>query len=45
VVKIQVVFWVVMLCNVVVGYQHFRGSCCLHLHLVSYLNTTQRHNP
>jgi hypothetical protein len=31
-VKIQVeVFWVVMSCGVVVGYQHFRGPCCLHL--------------
>jgi len=27
------IFWVVMPCNVVVGwYQHFRGMCCLHLH-------------
>jgi hypothetical protein len=25
-------FWVVMLCGVVVGYQCFRGPCCLHLH-------------
>jgi len=24
-------FWVMMPCSVVVGYQHFRGSCCLHL--------------
>jgi hypothetical protein len=32
VVKIQVeVFWVMMLRGVMVGYQHFRGSCCLHL--------------
>jgi len=33
VVKIQVeVFWVVTACSVVVGYQHFRGLCSLHLH-------------
>jgi hypothetical protein len=25
------VFWFVTLCNVVVGYQCFRGSCHLHL--------------
>jgi hypothetical protein len=32
-VKIQVeVFWVTTLCSVVVGYQRFRGPCCLHLH-------------
>jgi hypothetical protein len=31
VVNIQVVFWVVMSCSVVVGYQHFVASCCLHL--------------
>jgi len=31
-VKMQVkVFWVVMMCNVAVGYQHFRVPCCLHL--------------
>jgi hypothetical protein len=24
-------FWVMMLCSVVVGYQCFRGPCCLHL--------------
>jgi hypothetical protein len=31
-VKTQVkVFWVVMLCSVAVGYQCFRGPCCLHL--------------
>jgi hypothetical protein len=26
------VFWVVMVCSVVLGYHCFRGSCCLHLH-------------
>jgi len=32
VVMLQVkVFWVVMPCNVLVGYQRFRGPCCLHL--------------
>jgi hypothetical protein len=31
-VKNQVeVFWVVTACSVPVGYQHFRGPCCLHL--------------
>jgi hypothetical protein len=32
VMKIQdVVFWVVMPCSDVVGYQCFGGPCCLHL--------------
>jgi hypothetical protein len=32
VVKIHVkVFWVMTPCSDVVGYQHFRGPCCLHL--------------
>jgi len=31
VVKIQVVFRVVMSCSVVIVYQHFRGTYCLHL--------------
>jgi hypothetical protein len=31
VVKIQVKFFcVVIICSVVVGYQHFRGPCCIH---------------
>jgi len=37
------VFWVVKTCSFMVG-----GPCCLHLQgeaLVSYLNTTQHHNP
>jgi hypothetical protein len=25
------VFWVLILCRDVVGYQHFGGPCCLHL--------------
>jgi hypothetical protein len=25
------VFWVVIPCSVMVGYQRFRGPCCLHL--------------
>jgi len=33
-VKIQVkVSCVVMVCSVVVGYQHSGGPCCLHLHI------------
>jgi len=50
------VFWVVTKCNIVVGYQRFRGPWCLHIHpedcedessetLISYHNTTLRHNP
>jgi hypothetical protein len=36
VVKIEAkVFWVVTTCGVVVGYQHFRGPCCLHLQFTS----------
>jgi hypothetical protein len=26
------IFWVVVRCSVVVGYQRFGGPCCLHLH-------------
>jgi len=28
---IQVVFWVITLCSVVVGYKYFRVPCCIHL--------------
>jgi len=42
-VKMQVeVFWVAMLCSIVVGYQRFGEPCCLHLYpetSVSYHNT------
>jgi len=31
------VFRIVMLCNVVVGYQRFRSPCCLHLQCFSWL--------
>jgi hypothetical protein len=34
------VFWVVTPCNVVVGYERLQGET-----LVSYHNTTRRHNP
>jgi hypothetical protein len=42
-------FWVVTLCNAVVGYQPSGGPWCLHLSLeetlVSYHITTWHHNP
>jgi hypothetical protein len=49
-VKIQVeVFWVVALCNTVVGYHHFRAvkmeAARPSRMLVSYLNATQHRNP
>jgi len=31
-VKIQVIFWTMILCSDMVGYKHFGESCCLHLH-------------
>jgi hypothetical protein len=40
------VFWVVMLCSIVVIYQHFGvPSSGSYETLVSYGNTTQYHNP
>jgi hypothetical protein len=43
VVEIKVkVFWLVMLCSVVKGYQHSRGPCCLAL--LAHHNITQCHN-
>jgi hypothetical protein len=55
VVKIQVAFWVVMLCSVVVGCHCFGGPCCIYLILkmeaamssktmVSFCITIQHHN-
>jgi len=46
-VKIEfVVFWVVALCNVVVGHKHFRGSCCLCLqHSTPVLQNVGIHPP
>jgi hypothetical protein len=47
-------FWIVMPCDVVVGYQLVRGPCCQRLKtevaltseaLLSYQNTIRRHNP
>jgi hypothetical protein len=43
VVKIQAeVFWVVMLGSIVVGYQCFRGPCCLHLLSQHYMVSQPR---
>jgi len=44
------VFCIVILCNVVVGYQYSEGLYCLHLQgepktLVSYCHTIQHHKP
>jgi hypothetical protein len=46
------VFCVMTPCSVVVGYQRFRGPCCLHLQVEAkmeaawtYHNTTRRHYP
>jgi hypothetical protein len=47
VIQVEVV-WVVMLCSVVVGCQHFRGPCCLHIQgetLVSYNSAIWHHDP
>jgi energy-coupling factor transporter transmembrane protein EcfT len=44
----KALLWVVTPCSVVVGYQCFRGQCFSIFTsetLVSYLNTTWRHNP
>jgi hypothetical protein len=44
--KVQVMIWIVMLYDDVVGYHCSRGPCCLHLHpedggsKVSYYITT-----
>jgi hypothetical protein len=35
------VFWIVTPCSVVVGYQGFRGPCCVRLHLDSLTHYSQ----
>jgi hypothetical protein len=35
------VFWGVTQCSVVVGYQRFRGPCCLHPTIIPYGITPQ----
>jgi hypothetical protein len=43
--KIQVVFfWVVTPCSVVIGYQHFRGPCCLNLQGTSLFHYVRSRN-
>jgi len=41
--KIEVeVFCVATPCSIAVGYQHFRGPCCLHLHTKQH-HLTSKH--
>jgi hypothetical protein len=44
-IKIEVmVFWVLMPCSVVVGYQRFGAPCCLHLHCITTRYRNSEHN-
>jgi len=43
VVVVVVVVWVMTPCSFVIGYQRFRGPCCIHFHFTS-LHSTPLHS-